>query len=256
MDWNNFQFDKVSWCALAGVPASKFGSAARTFATENPAAMRLFAEECTRLAECRRDFSFKDVVARVRFTHGVKLSNNLAAPLHVLMLRLFSEHFQLGFRHLRSSTRVRHHWTDTHRPMRTLTGISVTAFVGKYGELLSAKDQHARHRLYYDQDLHLMLIQACKDAVVGYESVGATWKVSVKDIIQASRLNYKIKIMRRTGDEREYCPIFSNTDVAYFARMMLMDVPALKALVNGVKRIKHELDKEAELVAPEAFLGV
>jgi len=38
--------------------------------------------------------------------------------------------------------------------------------------------------------------------------------------------------------------------------MMLVDVPALKALVNGGKRIKHELDKEAELVAPEAFLGV
>ena len=86
---------------------------------------------------------------------------------------------------------------------------------------------------------------------------GADWKVSVKDILQAARLNYKIKLRGRIRtEERVYSPLFSNTDVTYFARMMLVDVPELKRLVNGVKRIKHELDKEAMLVAPEAFLEI
>jgi hypothetical protein len=256
MDWGNFRFDKVHWCVLAGHPTNKFESEARAFAMEKPGVMQLFAEECTRIIESDTNFSFKDVVARVRFTHGVKLSNNLAAPLQLLMYKLFNDQRVECLYRFQFGRRIRASWTDRTRVLRTATGITLNAFSNRYGTLLSNKDRDARAKLYYDQDLHLMFVQACKDAIQWYEDSGADWKVSVKDILQAARLNYRIKVPRRLGDERVYNPLFSNTDVTYYARMMLVDVPELKRLVNGVKRIKHELDKEAMLVVPEAFLEV
>jgi len=257
MDWREFRFDKVHWCAVAGHPANKFESEARTFAVEHPAVMEMFALECQSLIDENVHFSFKDVVARVRFTRGVKLSNSLSAPLRLLLIGLFTREEAPGLYYFQPTRRsIRGGWEDRHRLKRTAVG-SLNEFSGKYGELLSNKDRDARAKLYYDQDLHAMFAQACRDAVKCYMDSGADWKVSVKDILQAARLNYKIKLRGRIRtEERVYSPLFSNTDVTYFARMMLLDVPELKRLVNGVKRIKHELDEEAMLVAPEAFLEI
>jgi hypothetical protein len=240
---------------LSGVPNNKFETEARAFAMEHPSVMEAFAEECQVLVDGDSRFSFKDVVARVRFVRGVKLSNNLTAPLGQLIMRLFS-HEGISVRLFSlPGRRMRTNWIDRTRHLRTAS-ITLEAFQRRYGPVVSNKDRDARAKLYFDQDLHLMFIQACKDAIKWYEDNGADWKVSVKDILQASRLNYKIKVTGRIAGERMYNPIFSNTDVTYYARMMLVDVPELKQLVNGVKRIKHELDKEAMVVAPEAFLEV
>src|SRR5512137_3081724 len=182
--WSRFRFDKVRWCALAGVPTNKFEAEARAFAMEHPSVMEAFAIECQSLIDNSVQFSFKDVVARVRFTRGVKLSNNLAAPLGQLMMKLFSDEGLSVHLFRMPGRRIRTSWIDRSRPMRMATG-TLTAFSNKYGPIVSNKDRDARSKLYYDQDLHAMFIQACKDAIKWYEENGADWKVSVKDILQA-----------------------------------------------------------------------
>lgn len=239
-------FSNVTWCELCGVPTNKFDSKARTFAHKNPLVMRRIEVICTRLIEEGECFSFKDVLSDIRIRDGIKICNNIVTALQKMVraaLRYYG--YSVQYMSPRSFT--------PYRPKRWVK--DVDKFVDRYGKLLNSKDSAARYILAHDQDLHDVFVRACEDIVKFCETEDVDWKISIKDVLQATRLTYKIHITHKdNGSERDYPVCFSNTHVTYFARMMEIDVPAVKKLINPGKRIKHDLDREAELAVPEALV--
>jgi len=237
----------VNWCELAGVPTSKFESQARFFAQENPKVMRLIAEICATLCNGNDRFLVKDVIAEIKFKTGGKLNNNIVAPISHMIKRLLMDRGYVGAInfHLKPY--------DSFRDRTRLSGSRFTEFIGRYGPVANKFDEEARVMLANDQALYDTFITSCKDAVEYCKKYPPTWKISVKDIIHMTRLKYRIE--DRVG--RRHYVLFGNSMVTYIANMMVHDVPELKELANGPRKLrkKHDLDAEAELVVPEALIG-
>ena len=189
----------------------------------------------------------KDVIAEIKFKTGGKLNNNIVAPISHMIKRLLMDRGYVGA----INFHLKPH--DSFRDRTRLSGSRFTEFIGRYGPVANTFDEEARVMLANDQALYDTFITSCKDAVEYCKKYPPTWKISVKDIIHMTRLKYRIE--DRVG--RRHYVLFGNSMVTYIANMMVHDVPELKELANGPRKLrkKHDLDAEAELVVPEALIG-
>jgi hypothetical protein len=187
------------------------------------------------------------VIAEVRFKTGMEINNNIVTPVSNMIIRLLQT---WGYQTYRVNSKQKSY---DYRRRDRLVGTDYTKFIARYGPVANKHDEEARHMLALDQVMYKTFIAACKDAVEYCKKYPPDWKISVKDIIQMTRLKYRIK----DANNNEHRIEFGNSMITHIAKMIMRDVPGLTKLVNGPRKLrkKHDLDAEAELVVPEALIG-